>query len=281
MLKNKKIIITGGAGFLGKFLTKFLADKYKIITIDTKNIKKISKNHYHVKSNIIDYFKLIKLENIYAIIHLAGESRNNKYYIKPEKALDNIKNIYSILNSIAKSKKKPILIFTSSKQIDNDLKSNTIAPYSISKKFCEDLIIFYSKNYRFKVSILRLSDLFCKIYNPKNRALGQIINRAKENKRIFINNKNHTFEFVDIELVGKIVYSILKKRRKNFFLKIYGKKVNIKNLIKFITSEYNSKSKIKITNSKRSIVFKEKTFKWLTQFYSKNLFFSDLKKLIH
>ena len=38
MKKKKKIIITGGSGYLGKILTINLSKNYDIITIDKKNL---------------------------------------------------------------------------------------------------------------------------------------------------------------------------------------------------------------------------------------------------
>ena len=48
MKKNKKVIITGGSGYLGKILTINLSKNYKIITIDKKKFNSNLKNHIHI-----------------------------------------------------------------------------------------------------------------------------------------------------------------------------------------------------------------------------------------
>lgn len=277
MKKNKTIIITGGSGYLGKILTINLSKTYNIITIDKKKFNSNLKNHIHIAKDLKSFFDKKKLNAIYAIIHLAGESRNSSYNSYPKLGLDNVKNIYSILESIVRVKKKPKLIFASTKQIENDLLTQNSNSYSISKKFCEDLIIHYIKTHRINASIVRLSDMFSITNNPTNKAFGKFLKLIKENKKIIVDNKKHNFELIDTKIVEKNINLILK-RRNNIFLKIYGEKINIINLINSMKKLYNSSSKI-IFQNKSNSARKNKIFIESKIIFSKKNFFYQLRKV--
>ena len=277
MKKNKKIIITGGSGYLGKILTINLSKNYDIITIDKKKFNSNLKNHIHITTDLKSFFDKKKLNAIYAIIHLAGESKNSSYNSCPKLGLDNVKNIYSILDSIVKVKKKPKLIFASTKQIENDLLTQNSNSYSISKKFCEDLIIHYIKTYRINASIVRFSDIFSLNSNHPEKAFGKFLKLIKENKKIIIDNKKHNFELIDTKIIEKNINLILK-RRKNSFLKIYGEKINIINLINSMKKLYNSNSKI-IFQDKSNSIRKNKIFIKSKIIFSKKNLFYELKKI--
>src|SRR3972149_10632377 len=82
-LKNKKILITGGAGFIGRHLAKeLLADNAKITICDLKKPNLGGKKF--VKSDLKNYLKKNKLAFDY-IFHLAGsasvrDSKKNPLY---------------------------------------------------------------------------------------------------------------------------------------------------------------------------------------------------------
>ena len=117
----KKIIITGGCGFIGANLTDYLLKKgYKIYVIDnlSKNkIKKTNKKSKLYKIDIGNINQIKKLKNVNAIIHLAARadiliSKNNeKNYFK-----DNLQGLQEVLNfcSLKKIKK---FIFASSASV--------------------------------------------------------------------------------------------------------------------------------------------------------------------
>ena len=143
-MKNKKIIVTGGSGYIGKYIINELIKKYQVISIDKKKINLNNKNYTMIKSSIKNFFGKKKIDGIYAIIHLAtAETRSSLYFNNPEFALKNVSDIHSILNAIKMSKKKPIFIFSSTKQIENDKKNFIKNPYSLSKEFCEDSYILF------------------------------------------------------------------------------------------------------------------------------------------
>ena len=257
-MKNKKIIVTGGSGYLGQYIINELIKEYQVISIDKKKINLKNKNYSMVRGSIKNFFKKTKIEGIYAIIHLAtAETRSSLYLNNPELALQNLSDMYFILDAIKMSKKKPILIFTSSKQIENDHKNSIKNPYSLSKEFCENLIIHYSKTHDLKAYILRISDIFSLFNNSPKKALMVLIDRSLKNKQIKIYDSSHFFEYISVQDIVNGIQKILKiKNHKTKQINFYGKKIEILKLVKNIRKLTKSRSKVYIKKTNSNIMEK-------------------------
>jgi nucleoside-diphosphate-sugar epimerase len=283
ILNKKKIIVTGAAGFVGRnIVQKLLKENYYIISVDLNDPKIKSKKHKYYKSSIKSFFLKKKIKNLYAIIHLASDPRNNYYYLKPELALENISNTFSILNYIKNLKKKPILIFSSTKQIELDTlaKDKDMGPYSISKKSSEEFINFFSQNYGFRSYIIRFTEVFSMHDNPKNKALIKFISKNKTNENISIDNVNHNFEYISIEVICDGIIKILKNKIKHKYINFYGNKINILSLLMKIKRILNSDSKIIIKKliKRKSDLKKSKTLNYKVN--KNDLFYSKLRLII-
>ena len=66
ILNKKKVLIFGGAGFLGKILTnKLLKENFFVISVDLKNSNIKSKNHKFIKCSIKKFIsKKIYFKNL-------------------------------------------------------------------------------------------------------------------------------------------------------------------------------------------------------------------------
>jgi hypothetical protein len=119
---NKKIIITGATGFIGKKLSKALIDRGEQVTIFTQSIEKgraeIQNAYEYVKWNYKNPNEWRQhLDGKDAVIHLAGANlfarRWNKEY---KKLIMESREISSrnIIEAISKAKKKPSIFICSS-----------------------------------------------------------------------------------------------------------------------------------------------------------------------
>jgi UDP-glucose 4-epimerase len=212
----EKIMITGGAGYIGSHLTYALANKKKkkIISIDnlsTGHKRLINKKSIFYKLNINSkrIKKICAEHKITSLIHLAAslsveesEKNPNKYYN------NNFLNTVKLLNNIKDSKiKKIIFASTCSVYGESNLpfkensKIDTKNNYGFSKYLCEEFIKNFCKKNNINYAILRYFNVAGSDY--KNN-LGQINNNG--------------------QLIKNISASILKNKPIN----VYGKDYNTK-----------------------------------------------------
>jgi UDP-glucose 4-epimerase len=170
------IIVTGGAGFIGSNLIKYLIKKtkFKIISIDnysTGTIKNhiIQKNVKYIKSENIEIKKILKSykRKIKVIFHFGEFSRIYQSFLNPRECLNsNINNSFEVIN-FAKDNKIRIIYSATSSSLGNNGKDENLSPYTWSKSKNIELIKNYSKWFGLKYELL----YFYNVYGP-----GQIQN---------------------------------------------------------------------------------------------------------
>jgi len=179
-LVNNKILIVGGAGYIGSVLTRYLLGQgYKVTVLDAllyKNyfsIKSLikNKNFNFIKGDFNNNFLLKKsLENVKDVIFLAGlvgdpiskkypkRSRLiNYYYIK--KCFKRL-NKYSINKLIFISSCSNYGLLPTNKLANEESKLNPLSYYAKDKVRVENYLIKNQKKNKFKTIILRFSTAF-------------------------------------------------------------------------------------------------------------------------
>ena len=180
-IKNKNILVTGGAGFVGSHLVEELIKrKAKVIVVDinfdkrsylfTENLHKKSKV---INLNICDYKKtlsLVKKYKIEFIFHLAAQALVDVAYKDPKGTLDN--NILSTVNvlEIARINKKiKGVIVASSDKAYGDLNKKKYVesdplsgdhPYETSKSATDLITTTYYKTYKIPAVVTRFGNIY-------------------------------------------------------------------------------------------------------------------------
>ena len=184
----KKIIVTGGNGFIGSNLINFLLEKnYFVINIDynkysknsflLKNIKSKNYKFYKLDINSKKIFKVLCKYKPDAIFNLAAETHVDRSIVSPGDFLkSNILGTFNILeqirNYLKKYRKKIRLIHISTDEVYGDLKRNErsnekspyqpSSPYAASKASADHLIKSYVRTYRLDAVISNC----CNNYGP-------------------------------------------------------------------------------------------------------------------
>ena len=256
----KKILITGGAGFIGSHLTEYLSKKNNIIVIDNfshgNKIQKLNKNIKIVKGDVRDRDLLeFYSRNCTSIFHLAAvlgvDIVSKKNVETMECEFEGIQNVCQA----AKKNKVSKIIYSSSSGVygklnyKKNVKENaTVAPvsaYSISKRACE----FYLKSFYQENKITTIAVRLFNLYGPRQddrMVIARFIKQALANKPITVyGSGKQTRDFTYIDDCIK-VFDLLNKKIKGFHIvnSSKGKDFDILGLAKTIKKNLNSKSKI-------------------------------------
>jgi len=264
----KRILVTGGAGFVGSNLIHKLLKKKenKIICIDNFissskiNIEKLKKykNFIFIKKDITKKIDL-KIDEIYNLASPASPIQYKKHPIETIKT--SILGVINILELAKKNNAKVLQASTSEVYGDPEINPqhenyygnvNTTGPracYDESKRCAETLLYNYNKIYKVNTKIVRIFNT----YGPNmivddGRVVSNFICKALKDKDLVIYGKGsqtRSFCYVDDTVNG-----LIKMMKAN-----YNNPVNIGNPNE-ITINKLAEIIIRLTNSKSKIIFK-------------------------
>ena len=254
---NKKILITGGCGFIGTRLINRIKKKFKICIVDNfsslRSVRKRKKIKTYLRQNNIKIIKsciskknLIKKipNDIYAVVHLAANAGVEKSIKNPELDLnDNIKGTLNILE-ICKKKNINKIIFSSSNAVVGQTKkknvesspTNPISNYGCSKLSAEKYIQVYSYLYNIDSIILRFGNVFGPGSIDKSSVVSKMCKDAIKNQKIYVyGSGEQTRDFIYIDDILEVIeICLLKNVQSNIFQLSSGKSTKIIEIAKLI-----------------------------------------------
>jgi len=178
MSDRNKIVVTGGAGFVGTNLIKLFLKKtnLKIISIDNYSSRKKT-NHIkdsrvkYIKGKTVNISKLIKNpREIKSIFHFGEFARIYQSFLKMNECIDsNSVGSNAVFNFCLKNKIKLIYSATSA-SLGNNGQDKDLSPYAFSKSKNLELLENLKKWFNFKYEVI----YFYNVYGPHQISVGQM-----------------------------------------------------------------------------------------------------------
>ena len=233
----KKLVVTGGSGFIGSNLVKFLLNKkYFVINIDKLtysanpySLRKLAnnRNYRFYKQDINNKNQMHAILNRHkpdGIFNLAAETHVDRSIDDPKDFINsNILGVYNLLEVSKKNKKKIKFVHISTDEVYGDIplgkrsdeKSsyNPSSPYSASKASADHLVKSFVRTYKLPVVISNC----CNNYGPNQfpeklipKLIFNILNGMMlpiygdgKNSREWIHVKDHCDALLKIFIKGK------------------------------------------------------------------------------
>ena len=178
MPKKNKILVTGGAGFVGTNLIKLLLKKtkYNVISIDNYS-SGFKSNHIrnsrvkYISGQTVNISKLInKPKEIKSVFHFGEFARIYQSFLKMNECIDsNSVGSNAVFNFCLKNNIKLIYSATSA-SLGNKGKDKNLSPYAFSKAKNLELLENLKKWFKFKYEVI----YFYNVYGPHQICSGQM-----------------------------------------------------------------------------------------------------------
>jgi dTDP-glucose 4,6-dehydratase len=268
MIKNKKILVTGGAGFIGSHLTERLIKegakvsvtvKYNSI-IDCPRLVKVWDKINIIESDLRNSDSVIEMNKLQFdyVFHLAAYNHVGDSF---KHVLENVNsNLISTINLLNNGPKIKKFIHMGSSEIyglqtklpfDTKEKPNPMSPYAMTKYASELFSILNAKSKKLDLLCVRPFNTFGPFQSEK-AIIPEMIIKCLQNKEIKTTGGKQTREFNYIDNVVDGILFLNKKIKHNVQPINVGnnKPISIKDLVKKIHAFTNSSSKLKIGSLK-------------------------------
>ena len=273
----KKVIVTGGLGFIGSNLIKILPKKkYYVINLDKityssnfYNVKEFarSNNYKFIKIDINNRKKILQILKKFkpnAIFNLAAETHVDRSIYHPETFIkSNILGVFNLLEAFKiylKKSKKIKLIHISTDEVYGDILNGRSkeddtykpsSPYAASKASSDHLVYSYIRTFKIPAIVTNCSNNYGPKQHPE-KLIPKLIYNIINNKNLPIYGKGlNSREWIYVDDHCEALIKIFERGKIGNFYNI-GSNLNINNLkiskllIKIAKTKINIGKNVKI-----------------------------------
>jgi len=239
-LRGKKVLITGGLGFIGSNLALRLKNLRADVTLLCRNLEKKYRlspyeNDFNILKGDITNTEFVgeSIKNMEIIFHLAAQTSHSYSLKEPLKDSEvNIGGTLNVLDSIRKYNSKAKLVFTSTKgvtgipkslPVNEETPSNPLDFYSLNKLAAEEYCNIYRRLFDIDYTIIRLTNVFGprqQINSPSLGILNFFIGQAMKNQTLTIygeGNQLRDYNYIDNTIDALILCATKSKAKGELF----------------------------------------------------------------
>ena len=227
---KKILIVTGGAGFVGSNLIKFLLNKTKLKIISIDNYSSGTKLN-HIKNNRVKYIKsntkyISKILNknkkqIHTIFHFGEFARIYQSFKKFDQCFDSNSIASKAVFNFCLTNKIKLVYSATSASLGNFGKDKNLSPYAFTKAKNIELLENLKKWFNLKFEII----YFYNVYGPRQICKGDMAtvigifeSLYKQNKPLtVVKPGSQTRRFTHIDDTIEAVYFAWKKNKSRHY----------------------------------------------------------------
>ena len=253
----KKILITGGSGYIASHVADMLSKfGHKVFIFDKIKSQYLSNKQIMIQGDITDEKKILNsTKNIDVVYHFAAVADIYEANKNPNKTIKtNILGTLNILEACRLNKIKKIILASSIYALSEQGKF-----YSTSKLCSEMLVENYSKKFNFQFVTLRFGSIYGGRANKFNTIRNFILEGIKTKKIIRKSDGAEERNYIHVLDASKLCIEVLKPKYSGEYFNIFGpKKMKLKKLLTIIKTNlgnvdlYFKKKCSLIYNYKRS-----------------------------
>ena len=250
---KKKVIVTGGLGFIGSNLIDLLIKKnYFVVNIDSVtyssnfyNTKDFKDNYKFIKCNINNKKKILNLflkYNPVGIFNLAAETHVDRSIDGPKPFIDsNILGVFNLLESFRefhKKNKNSRLIHISTDEVygdvlkgrsDENYSYKPSSPYAASKAASDHLVYSYVRTFKIPAIVTNCSNNYGPKQHPEKLIPKVIYNIINNNSLEVYGNGKNSREWIFVDDHCNALIKVLEKGKIGEFYNI-GSNKNLNNI---------------------------------------------------
>ncbi len=226
-----KLLITGGAGFIGTNCSIYLRKKgYEILTVDKLGTGSVRRNLEVIESkffkvDISRKFPAELLEGVDCIINLASESHVDRSIVDPYFFFrNNVGLMMNLLEAMRKHGGNIKMVHVSTDEVYGDILEGSFSedspirpssPYSASKASQDSFALAYSRTYGLDISITRCTNNYG-LYQLPEKLIPKVIIRASKNMKIpLYGSGRQSRDWLYVEDHCKAIETVLKNGKRN------------------------------------------------------------------